>query len=329
MILRSREILTGCLRISAASIALMVLPFAWAQEKPAAEETSSPPREPKAAITSSAETKPKKPKHEGNPALPRLSDGKLRVIPPPPIPSKGGSVAPPAKAEAAKPMEAAPKAEPKSEPEPAEEKAAPKKSTASGPAPQSSVIAEPKPGPAPAKPETATTSKPQPKPKAKPVAATKPAETSPPKKSTAVTRSTPKPKPAPEPSKPTFELPKTGPSAALFGKRDEAMPPNQTSEKDQARKTPQTTKAAPAKAAAQAEASATAKFHAVVTAPEGAFLFRSASGGMISRRLPPGTVVEVFETSGDRYRVRTRDGAKGYLKTADTRKASRAEARRF
>ncbi|MCB1078643.1 MAG: hypothetical protein KDM64_12520, partial [Verrucomicrobiae bacterium] len=217
-----------------------------------------------------------------------------------------------------------PKAEPKSEPGPAEEQATPKKPAAPAPAPKSSAVADPKPNPAPAKPETATTPKPQHKPKAKPVAATKPTEPSPPKKSTAVTWATPKPKPAPEPSKPTFELPKTGPFAALFGKRDEAMPSNETSDKDQAKKTPQTTKAA-----AQAEAAATVKFHAVVTASGGAFLFRSATGGMISRRLPPGAVVEVFETSGDRYRVRTRDGAKGYLKTADTRKASRAEARRF
>jgi hypothetical protein len=255
-------------------IACLAWPTLHAQESGAPAATPAP---------AAAEAKPKKPLPPGNPALPRLSDGKLRVIPPPPIPSAdGGEPAPPA---APKPMAAEPAPPPAATPE----------------ASAAQVEAAP--------------AQPKPKPKAKPKAPARPKVVSPP------------PAPVAPPAKPGFfeALLKKTPAPETGVAKKASAPPAKP-------KTP-AKKAAPKERAPEpapkSRTGTVGRTHQVIIAPEGAFLYRSATTTMISMRLGRGEVLQVLETSGDRCLVRTSRGQEGYVKTEALRKATSAEVRRY
>lgn len=267
------------------------------------------------AKPSSPPPKPPKPRFVPNPELPRLSDGQLRVIPPPPIPAAGDAPMapePPGKAaESPKPSESAASV-PTSTPAPAPEMA--KAVTSSS----SSEGTKPAPTPKPATPTKA-------KPKAKPAPA-------------ATRKAPPEPTSAETPKKKGFLADWFAPKPASVD--DKAAPAKTTPPRKADSKLPapataaktQTSASSRAKTEAAAPAkkpTAVAQYVAVVTAAEGAFLYRFPESGMISQRLSPGEMIEVLETGEARHRVRTSRGAEGYLKVEALRKASRTEARRF
>lgn len=254
--------------------------------------------------------KPPKPRFVPNPELPRLSDGQLRVIPPPPIPAAGE--APMAPAPSGKGAEVAPPPSPAPAPAPT---TAPVKEPAKQEPQSVTEAAKPAPAPKPAAPKA--------KPKAKPAATTVAkgkagpvTAEAPPKKGFFADWFAPKP---------AEEAGTTAPTKSASPRKAEAKTPPPAT---QAANAPPVTK----KAEKQAPAATTkpaAAYLAVVTASEGAFLYRFPESGMISQRLSPGEVVEVLETGEARHRIRTARGAQGYLKVEALRKASRTEARRF